>query len=55
MNGSAVIPLRITPEATRDVVLDDLMAQLAELQSLLKGLQSAPAAVPASSPIDALT
>lgn len=45
-DGAAVIPLRITPHATRDVVLGDLLAQLVELHGLLKGVQGARAALP---------
>jgi hypothetical protein len=39
MDGSAVVPLRITPGATRDIVLDDLLAQLKELHGILEGLR----------------
>ena len=39
--GAAAIPLRITPYATRDIVLDDLHAQIVELHHLLKGISKA--------------
>jgi hypothetical protein len=53
MDGSAVIPLRITPGATRDIVLDDLMSQLTELHNLLRSLQVTAAAVLPPNPTDA--
>lgn len=44
--GVAAIPLRITPYATRDIVLDDLQTQLAELHCLLKAVPGTSAPVP---------
>jgi hypothetical protein len=40
-DGTAVIPLRILPNATRDVVLMDLLNQIAEIHDLLKGIRNA--------------
>ena len=45
-DGAAVIPLRITPYVTKDVVLADLFTQLVELQGLLKSVQGVVGAVP---------
>ncbi|KAA5600463.1 PD-(D/E)XK nuclease family protein [Blastochloris sulfoviridis] len=41
LEGNAAIPLRITSYATRDIVLDDLHSQIAELCHLLRAIPSA--------------
>jgi len=40
-DGTAAIPFRIIPYATRDIVLDNLHAQLVELHHLLKAVSTA--------------
>jgi hypothetical protein len=47
MDGAAVVPLRITPGATKDIVLDDLLAQLKELHGMVEGLRMPVTAPPA--------
>jgi hypothetical protein len=50
IDGAAVVPLRITPGTTRDIVLNDLLAQLKELHGMLETLRmlvTAPPLAPA--------
>jgi hypothetical protein len=45
VDGYTIIPLRITPNATRDIVLHDFLSQLVELHELLENVQLPLAAV----------
>jgi len=52
--GAAAIPLRITPNKTRDLVLDNINAQIDELHRLLKAIPSAGDTVPPGPAEDAI-
>jgi hypothetical protein len=53
-DGTAAIPLRIMPYATRDIVLDNINAQMVELHHLLKVSSIAGDTVPPGPAEDAL-